>query len=95
MQINEFTATRWQRQTYATTGMYAGETLGNGLLSEFGFPDHYKWVYIGGAYLIFNWCAPCAALGRELRREQLARQRRLCWLSAFLASVTVSAAHGA
>ena len=55
VQINEFTATRWQRQIYSETGMYAGYTLGNGLLSEFGFPHHYKWVYIGGAYLIFNW----------------------------------------
>ena len=34
----QFTASRWQDQIYAPTGPYAGQTLGNGVLSQFGFP---------------------------------------------------------
>ena len=37
--INEFTAGRWQNgKIYPGTGPYSGQTLGNGILSQFGFP---------------------------------------------------------
>ena len=37
--INEFTASRWQNgKIYPGTGPYGGQTLGNGILSQFGFP---------------------------------------------------------
>ena len=44
LQINEFTATRWQRQPYSTSplSLYGYEGLGDGVLSQYGFPDHYK-----------------------------------------------------
>lgn len=36
--INEFTDHRWQTRVYPGTGQYAGQNLGNGILSQFGFP---------------------------------------------------------
>ncbi|KAK9865807.1 hypothetical protein WJX84_001141 [Apatococcus fuscideae] len=65
--INEFTSQRWQKLPYPSCGaisdtcsastraqtVYSDETLGNGALSQFGFPDHYKWVWIGIGYLVF------------------------------------------
>ena len=44
LQINEFTATRWQHQPYSTSPLspYVGQNLGTGVLSQYGFPHHYK-----------------------------------------------------
>ncbi|KAK9812481.1 hypothetical protein WJX73_003351 [Symbiochloris irregularis] len=55
LMINEFTAGRWQKLQYPNVNNnspYAGYNLGNGVLAQYGLPDHYKWVWIGIGYLI-------------------------------------------
>lgn len=48
-------AGRWQKLQYPDVNgnsLYSGYNLGNGILAQYGLPDHYKWVWIGIGYLI-------------------------------------------